>query len=389
MNTNKSIGILTQPLNNNYGGLLQNFALQQVLLSLGHSPITLSISFPVRRRYYQFLRSLFANVYKTLFLGRKLGSLIPFVPRKEDVYIVNKNTLGFIERCIKTTESLKISRLNQEDFLRDFDSFIVGSDQVWRPSYSPRLTTFFLDFLPEGYAQKRIAYAASFGVANWEYNSKKTRVCKDLVSRFDAISVRERSGVKLCKENFGVNVTHVLDPTLLLDKKSYVELTKGFERADNGRSLLVYVLDMNRDKKNIIDRIAKRLNLSVNMVMPEMKLSYSCKDIEKCIFPSVEQWLIGFMEADFVVTDSFHGTAFSLVFNKPFVSIANSKRGSDRFHSLLGSLNISERLIQEGTDVSNEIIDKKIDFDSVNRQLDLMRKESIDFLSNSLDLRSS
>ena len=148
---------------------------------------------------------------------------------------------------------------------------------------------------------------------------------------------------------------------------------------------MVYILDMNDHKKKIIGKVAKSLNLSVNFGMPEKKLSYLYHgDIEKCVYPPVEEWINGFNEADFVVTDSFHGTVFSIIFNKPFISIANRGRGSNRFYSLLGSLNIDERIIDEKDEVTSELIEKKVDYNSVNSILAKLKNESIGYLTNSL-----
>jgi polysaccharide pyruvyl transferase WcaK-like protein len=385
MNKKKKIGILTQPLRNNYGGLLQNYALQKALIDLGHDPLTLSVSFPVRNRYYQLLRSLCANIFNKYILGRKIESVIPFIPKDRDLLKISENMRNFTKQYIKTTEPLVIKRLKKEDFLRKFDAFIVGSDQVWRPRYSPNLATYYLDFLSDGSSTKRIAYAASFGVDYWEYSDKQTRICKKMLQKFDAISVREDSGVDLCREHLDVDALHLLDPTLLLTKKNYLELIRGGEGTPKNRTLLVYVLDMNDHKRKIIDKISNHFNLTANIVMPEKKLSYLYnEDIEKCVYPPVEEWINGFNEADFVVTDSFHGTVFSIIFNKQFISIANRGRGSNRFYSLLRSLNIDERIIDEKDEVKYELIENKVDYTSVNCILDKLKSESITYITNSL-----
>ena len=98
----------------------------------------------------------------------------------------------------------------------EYDAFIVGSDQVWRPSYNQHLEQAFLNFTENWKNVKRIAYAASFGVDNWEFTKKQTKECKRLVQKFDFVSVREDTAVNLCKEHLGIEATHVLDPTLLL-----------------------------------------------------------------------------------------------------------------------------------------------------------------------------
>jgi polysaccharide pyruvyl transferase WcaK-like protein len=385
MNKSKRIGILTQPLRNNYGGLIQNYALQKVLRDLGHEPITISVSFRDRNRYYQVVRALCINIINKFILGRKVARVMPIIANGHNLYEKSKKIRNFAKLNINATETLSINSLKRKDFLDDFDAFIVGSDQVWRPKYSPSLSTYYLDFLPLGSPIKRIAYAASFGVDYWEYSKKQTEICKKLVCNFDSISVREDSGVKLCRQFLGVDASHLLDPTLLLCKNDFLNLIKGIGKQRKSRNLMVYVLDMNPLKREIINKVSNYLNLSINSVFYEKDLSpLFQKDIERSSYPAVEEWISGFNEAEFVVTDSFHGSVFSIIFNKPFISIANRGRGSSRFYSLLERLNLSERIIDEKDEVTRELLEKEVDYTLVKSIIDKLKSESIEFITDSL-----
>ena len=131
---------------------------------------------------------------------------------------------------------------------KDFDAIIVGSDQVWRTCYNPQIENAFLDFAKEWKHVRRIAYAPSFGIDEWEYSEEQTQKCRQLVQKFDAVSVREVSGVKLCREYLGVEAKHVLDPTMLLDKEDYLYLISRAEVVRHSNTLLQYVLDKNEDR---------------------------------------------------------------------------------------------------------------------------------------------
>lgn len=212
------------------------------------------------------------------------------------------------------------------ELTNQFDAFVVGSDQVWRPKYAPNIDDAFLVFLKKDSA-RRVAYAASFGVDNWEYTPQQTEKCAAFAKKFNDISVREESGVDLCKENFGVEAAWVLDPTLLLNKEDYFELCKDVP-VKKGNVLAVYMLDANDAVLSLCHKIAMERGLELNVVSADARASLS-----------VPEWLAMFRDASYVVTDSFHGTVFSIIFGKEFNCIYNETRGKARFESLLNLYN--------------------------------------------------
>lgn len=314
------IGIITQPLYANYGGVLQNWALQQVLIKLGHEPITIDY-LPTRS-----IKSFLIYTIKSLILWFIPSRRREFVQRK---YKRKSLFEGFIVQRIKKTEvCYQYSMKYIEQY--KLEALIVGSDQVWRPIYNDRLYDMFLQFA-ENFKGKKIAYAASFGVDNWEFSEGQTKICSSLIKQFDAISVREFSGKGLCKKYLGVDAVNVLDPTLLAGKDDYIKLCADIPVVKE-RYLAAYVLDSSDSVDRIIAKEADKRGLIVRRYSADAKSELT-----------VEEWIAIFRDASFVVTDSFHGTVFSILFEKPFRCVANRDRGNARFEDLLDKYN-SEKL---------------------------------------------
>lgn len=376
------IGILTQPLYINYGGLVQCYALQTVLQRMGHETIVLQREF---KREYSFKGGCvyYAKHMVKLLIGKKTQWHYYVSQEKRD-YIA-KNTNKFIEKHINprskhcyTTEELK-----QEVACLGVDAIIVGSDQVWRPFYSPCQTNYFLDFLGDNKTVKRISYAASFGGDEWTFSDELTSKCGQLLKKFDAVSVREQSAIGLCKEHFGVDAVQALDPTLLLESGDYRRLV---DVENQGRgNLFCYVLDRSKEKKNVIDHIAKTMRMKPFYSMPELPddVDNLYRNIEKCVYPPVENWLSAFMEAEMVLTDSFHGTVFSIIFNKPFWVVGNKDRGMARFESILSMFSLQDRLIAKES-VKNVDLAAPIDWQKVNSKRILLQDVSKQFIIDSL-----
>ncbi|WP_321424486.1 polysaccharide pyruvyl transferase family protein [uncultured Bacteroides sp.] len=375
------IGILTLPLYTNYGGLLQAFALQTVLKRMGHKPLTVA-----QPRRISLLRRILSVVKRLglLMAGHK-GIVVRAYPTAKENKIIGWHTDRFIDENISVTEIIDSS--GQMSLLKKygFEAYVVGSDQVWRPDYAPCITNYFLDFLGEKEYVKRIAYAASFGVDNWKLSPKETSKCATLARRFNSISVREDSGVALCKEHLGVGAEQVLDPTMLLSKEDYIDLIEKDNIAPQKGVLMTYVLDKAPEKNTIIQRIATELELNVISVMPRSEFSeVGKKNLEDCVFPPVTEWLRGFWDAEYIVTDSFHGIILSIIFNKPFIAIGNKERGLARFTSLLKKFGLEERLILSPDELKPDYIHTPIDFPKVNVLLKNEQLRAINFLSEAL-----
>ncbi|EKO3621484.1 polysaccharide pyruvyl transferase family protein [Vibrio metschnikovii] len=346
---------MTQPLGHNYGGMIQAWALQRVLINQGHEVITINRLPENRGLLYNSLRLAYRTVNKVV--GRRK---VPVNFESKFPYVFKK-TIDFIADNIVTSEPLDTTATIKAHFEREnYDAVIVGSDQTWRPQYSPNIDNYFLDFC-EGLKIKRIAYATSFGVDEWEFSVAQTKRCAELAKQFSAISVREDSGVELCRRFLGVDAEHVLDPTLLLDKSDYEELIGSDRLKDKNTGIYTYFLDKSPDK------------ISFTKLVEEIsgESAYSCQakygveadmssKLDDYIMPDPRDWLAGFANAKYVLTDSFHGMVFAIVFNKPFFVINNKSRGAARFLSLLNLINKSDRILNEVPSISNETIESLI-----------------------------
>lgn len=260
---------------------------------------------------------------------------------------------------------------------------MVGSDQIWRPKYCSNILHSYLDFT-KGWNIKRIAYAASFGINTWSYTEKETEICKSLIKQFNLVTVRELSAVGLCREYLDINAINVLDPTFLLDKCEYQRLIADY-KVSNSHFIFSYLLDETKEKLDLLEKISMIKELPIHKIKLENDLSkLSGKKLAKLRYPSIQQWLAAFAQADFILTDSFHGTVFSIIFNKPFISIANKGRGITRFHSLLKVFGLENRLIFEEQGISKEMLSESIDFNKINAIMSAERNKSFKLLKEQL-----
>lgn len=372
---------MTQPLGKNYGGIMQAWALQQVLKRMGHEPVTIDRQPNAKSVQYRIARLGYRVAMKVL--GRRKAP-INFERYYSDIY---KHTDAFIKKHIVTSKKLdSTDKLKKYLSENPYDAIIIGSDQVWRPSYSPEIFNFYLDFMKKD-KEITISYASSFGVDDWEYSKDQTEKCRELIRKFDAISVRELSGVALCKEKLNVNAKLVLDPTLLLNGSSYIEELNLTQNKLNNGKIFTYILDESDRKESLIKEIANKLKKEIFFSQPKIATTQDSIDINNYSYPPIEDWLASFCKADFIITDSFHGCVFSIIFNKPFLAISNNQRGASRFISLLKITNLEERLIREGQIINLETILNPIDWTEVNSIVEHYRNTSMAFLESVLPFK--
>jgi len=358
------IGILTVPFNNNYGGFLQAFALKRVLESMGHKVMIINR----RPNSVVTLRSKLGDILRGLhLLEDKQKKLSKYTDLFQKKYL-----FPYTKKYYSSQELKKCVRYK-------FDAVIVGSDQVWRYRYfKDWIDDFFCNFL-EGTSISHFSYAASMGTDEMDYPQDKIETCSNLLKNFKAISVREETSVKLLKDYFGVvNVQVVLDPTLLLDKQVYVDLFKKNYAKPDKPYIFTYILDDDKDILQSIEDFSHQRNMHV------VNIKAQTGDISTLdVIEPVEKWLSAIYYADYVITDSFHGTVFSLIFNKQFIVYGNVQRGLSRFQDLLNRVGLQNRLITSNTGVS-ALLEQKIEWASINKQIDIYKESSISFLRNSL-----
>lgn len=370
------IGIITVPQEiNNYGNILQKYAMQTVLEKMGHGVEIVESGEPARlplrrlllRCGYKAAMKLKGQPY-VIFHERQANR------RKRQDW---KNDKMFVGKYLNMALYDNVSDIRPDSY----DAFVVGSDQVWRKAFAWKkdVEHNFLDFA-SGWDVRRVAYAASFGVDCLEgYTREEAENCRRLARLFDAVSVREQSGVKLCKRMFGIDARLVLDPTLLLEKADYEQLINAANTPKSPGSLFSYVLDESPQKRAIVEMMAEERHLTPFQV--DFLRSYDDFREEKngCF---VEKWLAAFRDAEFVVTDSFHGCVFSILFKKQFVVIPSRYRGLTRFETLLGSFGLGSRQVDTMEDAQR--IGGEIDYGEVYNKLREYKSLSLDFIKGQL-----
>jgi Polysaccharide pyruvyl transferase len=382
MDSNREARVLvrTLPLSaGNYGGILQAYALQQVLMGMGLSPATdLTVSNPkllahsAARMAVRTLPSWVFNSGQTADLQRYVLDLI-----------TSQTLTSFVEEYIAGVSLYGRRGQLDKEVLDRFDKFVAGSDQVWRWGYGD-VRSYLFDFVDNADA-RIISYAASFGhdklTGREKYLTQKVRPA---ARRFRSISVREVSGVQVCSQYWGISALHHVDPTMLLDRAHYASLAEN-RGVDLAPECLTFVLDESDENKSLIDRICTDLSMTATSLAPKPR-SYSAwrEDPDRFLKPTVHTWLKAFSDARFVVTDSFHGTVFAVLNNKPFIAITNKKRGAGRFDSLLGMLGLNQRLVSSAADDVQSILEQKIDWRQVNQKLAIKRDEGLSYLREAL-----
>ena len=362
------IGILTVPFNNNYGGLLQAFALKRVLVDMGHEVVFINR----RRNKAKGLKAWLKNILISLHIvedrqAKKINEISVYTNQFKQKYLS-----PITEEYYTPQELSKCLDLG-------IDCFVVGSDQVWRYRYAmDSIDDFFFNFM-ENTSIPRFSYAASMGTDEMEYPQDKIAACSKLLTKFSAVSVREASALNLLKKFFGYNDAKVvLDPTLLLDKKVYVDLFKdNFPKLDK-KYVFTYILDETEDERKAIEEFSKDKKLKVIDIKAQTGDYRKWKTIEP-----VEKWLSAIYYSEYVITDSFHGTVFSIIFNKPFITIANSQRGITRLSDLLQCFHLENRLLSSASGMG-ELLNSDINWEITNDNWDREREFSFDYLKTVL-----
>lgn len=365
------VGLLTLPLLYNYGAILQAYALYHKINELGGECTLLDVDLPIYP-YYRRPLSVVSRLFSKFIKHRDI-EIFPYWMSKRTEKIISSKTRPFVEKMIPNRTHL-IKKFSSD--YDKFDVYIVGSDQVWRRSLGLSVENYLFDFVERD--KRKCSYAASFGVDYWEYSPKVTSKIRRLMSQFRCITVREDSAVSLIQKKLGLEATHVLDPTLLLDRTEYINLIKNNENDKDNHFIFTYILDLDRWKTNIVSQIEDTLELPSIDILPRTKLGYFTS-AENNIYPEVEKWLSDMAKCDAVVTDSFHGTVFSIIFNKPFCVLRNDCRGNTRLDSLLKMFHLQERVAESAID-ARKVVRTNIDWDKVNYILETEREKSLNML---------
>lgn len=377
------IGILTLPLHANYGGILQAFALQSVLERMGHEVVVYNLDRTPRRCLalgvlYHFARRTLKTL--TSMKPQRFYNIKKEAEYQYKLYLERiQHTQRFIDKYI---HAYYLKNYVSQIVESNVDCIVVGSDQIWDSrngaSISGSVSNAFLPFVSKRI--KRFSYSASFGKDTWNYTQEQTDIVKEAIKNFVGVSVREFSGVELCRKHLDIDAQVHIDPTMLLTADDYIREVDLKEEESSPGDLLVYILDNSDEKSQVIDFIESKLHLTrfhVNNNAPNNAMSN--------VQPPVEKWLRGFWDAKFVVTDSFHACVFSILFHKPFIAIGNKRRGLTRFLTLLSRFGFENRLIENVENVKKMDLDDKIDFSHVDSILEKERECSFQYIANCIN----
>ncbi|MDF2561858.1 MAG: hypothetical protein K0R99_3304 [Microbacterium sp.] len=370
-------------INPNYGGILQAWALQQVLAELGHTGYVDSTKSSAVSPALASVRIVLAHARDVL---ARLGLLPRRFQPNAVRWAANRDLFAFTESRFKLVRLYRGRGKVDRRLAASFDAFVVGSDQVWRPDFVD-VASFLLDFVPTDDTRPRIAYAASFGSSSpTELFDEESRASLGpLARRFDALSTREESGVELCMTLWGATAQRLIDPTMLLSPAHYAELASGKEAQVEAGGVVTYVLDRSSEVQAVVAEIEQARDCVATELYRPLPRTYAefAHDPGRFTRVTIEGWLNALARSGSVVTDSYHGTVFAILFNKPFLVVLNHRRGLARFETLLSLFGLEDRIAMfDGADALRA--SAPIDWQRVNEQISQERQHGWDFLKQSL-----
>lgn len=344
------VGIVGWWYNDNYGGTLTYYALNRLVKSMG---------------------------YSVLMIER---------PQGDPNYVPNYTSVPrrFAKKYYNISKNYHPNKMGVLNNI--CSAFISGSDQLFSPylwEYSG--PPYYLDFAAPD--KNIISYASSFG-NSYSASEKFKMTISYYLRRFNALSVREDYGVDIMRENFNLPAKKVLDPVFVCDPAEYYKLTEKSSVEIKEKYYANFILDPDDEKRNAILYAKDKLNLPyVNLInalyFEENTKKFGLDNVKPNI--DIEDFLNYYRNAEFIITDSFHGTCFAIIFRKPFISIANKQRGTGRFISLLNELGLQDRLVDDCSEIySRPELFEKIDYTETEKRLSILREESYNWLKSAL-----
>ncbi len=378
----KKVGIITILKVNNYGAELQAYATQKVLQLMGYDAEIIDYLFYKNSHHKRTKMS--APTAKMSLKKHIQEYLFPILAKwrarhyreaqeareaKFDLFHKENTRLSV---CYDTVDKLKSAKL-------DYDVLISGSDQVWNPGIYSSLDPYLLRFGTE--KMKRIAYASSFGVSSLPEDVKE--YYKEALQNYSAISVREDKAVDIVKSVSGCDAQLVLDPTLLLNKEQWMSVAKPVDNLIGEPFVLIYELSNIPYIKQVAKYISEQTGMPIVRICKNASVEDSEKDIINIIDAGPAEFLYLLDKAGYVVTNSFHGTAFSINFNKQFYTIIpKGKANNSRQRSILKLMDCEDRMLIEGSAMPEiELLDTK----KVAVILQSERKKSMNYLKAAID----
>ncbi len=357
-NYHYDIGLVTTWFAQNYGAIFTAYALYIKLRKMGYS--VLMIDKP---------QELWGDYYK------KIGDKSLSLQFGKKYYNLSKQYSLFEQN-------------NNIDILNDLcETFVVGSDQLWNPRIYGGIFYFFLDFV--GRKHKKISYATSIGASKFQGKEEEKASIKYLLNKFDKISVREEEAVNICRDEFNIVAEKVLDPVFLLEEADYEVIIKDLKGETPQGYILAYVLDGNKEKKNVIEKVSVLLGIPLIYIVDIEHFEFVQRnlDVKATIVHTAEEWLWYIRNSSFVVTDSYHGACFSIIFQKDFICFSNKDRGEGRFQELFSLLGIEKQLLREINVLRENDLREKIqpiNYDIIEKRLRHLKRNSENWLIKSM-----
>lgn len=383
----KKVGIITIVNVNNYGAELQAFATFRKLQLMGYNAEIINYLY---YKDWRYIDSKMSRSFNSMSIKSKI---IYFAKYRVASFVLNK-ILPLICKDVKQRianfnsfhqHNTRFSKLykSMKDLYTDtpiYDVYMVGSDQVWNPNASSSIEPYFLTFAP--HSALTVSYASSFGVSKIENNSIANRIKLGL-SSIKTISVRESSGVNLVKELTGRTAQLVCDPTLLLNKSEWTMFMKPVSNMPQ-RYVLIYQLSESDAIVKLATRIGKQEQIPVYRICKRAFKVKKDKGVVNILNAGPSEFLSLITNASFIITNSFHGTAFSINFDVPFYTVVSAKKkNNNRMESLLDYVGLGKRIVKDDVDITNLPI-VGYDVNATQLKLKSFRLESEKFLEDAL-----
>lgn len=366
----KKVGIVTI-WSNNYGSVLQAYALQKIIERLGYQA---EIIQHYRDPYKQESRSRLKQILHT-----SPSFLLQYAMNYKRNRMRHQGYADFKSSRLNVSKKVYYQDSDFSDLASQYDAIVVGSDMLWSNDFKENWPFYYASFAP---SEKIVTYAPSFGKN--DLSKEEIEMCKPMISRIAHLSCREEAGVAFIKDKFGLEAEHVIDPTLLLNGEEWSHILGDSPRLINENYILTYAFK--GSQHNGRKRFFKKLKS-----LPDKRLVFIMgqegqfkRNIYKGYFSPAE-YVNLFRDADFTVTDTFHGLMFSLIFNKPFVVLDKSSFGisSDRQQSTLKTYGLEDRFVMPDIIINDELM--KLDYTKVEQKINENREKSIEYLKKSLE----
>lgn len=341
-------------LNQNLGNNITNYALYQILTELG---------------------------YRTLIIGKFDNQFVEAT--KENIY------LRFLRKPYPDFDIAHICH-DKADFIElneKCKSFVTGSDQLFRATFAECSDYVYCQNWVSGIKYK-FSYGTSFGCDKFEGSEGSRAKMAYYLSRFQNISVREKFGVELMREQFDLQAECVLDPVFLCDQKHYDDMIKiGRLRIPETKYVGAYLLDIDRKKIGVLNKVAESITNGKHLAITDYPVNHSGDEINILNEPSVEEWLALIHDSDFFITDSFHGICFAIIFKKQFAVVYNKEnwRGYARIKDILERAGLEDRFLESTDDKSiNRVLNSQVDYTKVDEKINIEKEHSLAWLKSAL-----